>query len=183
MLTEREKMLAGLSYDPRDAELMQLRKQARERCSRYLAQYSHGHLKQVLQLLVEYGENCYLEPGVRFDYGCHTSVGDHFYANFNCVFLDSAPITIGHHVLLGPNVQLVTSAHPLDPDIRLTGEQSCRQITIGNNVWIGANAVILPGVNIGDDVVIAAGAVVNRDVIAGTMVAGVPAMTKKHIKP
>ena len=183
MLTEREKMLAGLAYDSRDPELMKLRRQAREICSRYQVQYSQGHLKQVLQLLVRAGEGCYLEPGVRFDYGCHTSVGDHFYANFNCIFLDSAAITIGHHVLLGPNVQLVTSSHPLDPEIRSTGEQCCRQITIGDNVWVGANAVILPGVNIGEDAVIAAGAVVNRDVEAGTMVAGVPAVMKKNLMP
>ncbi|WP_044617543.1 sugar O-acetyltransferase [Gynuella sunshinyii] len=181
MLTEREKMLSGLPYDSRDGELIKLRKKAREICGRYQSQYSQGHLQHVLQLMAAFGSQCYLEPGIQLDYGCHIHIGDRFYANFNCIFLDSAPIRIGNDVLLGPGVQLITSSHPLQPSSRLSGEQSCLPINIGNNVWIGANAVILPGVCIEDNAVVAAGAVVTQDVSAGTLVAGVPAIMKKAL--
>lgn len=122
----------------------------------------------------------YLEGPVYFNYGVHTTVGRNFFCNFNGVFLDCAKITIGSNVFLAPNVQLYTAAHPLDSEERRKMEFA-QPITIGDDVWIGGGAIVLPGVEIGSRVVVAAGSVVSKNVPDDCVVAGVPAKVIKKL--
>jgi acetyltransferase-like isoleucine patch superfamily enzyme len=125
-------------------------------------------------------ETFHLIPPVFTDHGVNIRVGRNVFVNQGCRFNDVGGIEVADDVMLGPNVSLITSGHPLDPAQRRTGVTSA-PIRIGRNVWIGASAVILQGVTIGDDAVVAAGAVVTRDVPALTVVAGVPATVIKKI--
>lgn len=125
-------------------------------------------------LLGQAGDNLWVEPIFRCDYGSNISVGDNFYANYNLTILDIAPVTIGNNVMIAPNVSIFTAGHPIHPQARNSGYEYGRPITIGNNVWIGGGAILLPGVTIGDNAVIAAGSVVGRDVPAGVVAAGNP---------
>uniref|UniRef100_A0A7S2HUQ1 Maltose/galactoside acetyltransferase domain-containing protein n=1 Tax=Helicotheca tamesis TaxID=374047 RepID=A0A7S2HUQ1_9STRA len=121
-----------------------------------------------------------IEPPFYVDYGVNIHIGRNFYANFNCTMLDCATITIGDNVFLGPGVQLYTATHPLDAMERRTTEFA-KPIEIGNDVWIGGCAVVLPGVRIGNGVVVGAGAVVTKDVEDDVVVAGVPARVVKRL--
>lgn len=181
MLDELEKMRAGEPYNPLDAELRRRRREARELCARFNHHPSPGHLKKLRQLFDQCGEQCHIEPGLQLDYGSQVRLGSGVYLNFDCVVLDSSWVTIGDHTLVGPGVHFYTVTHPLDPQLRQTGVEYARPISIGANVWIGGRAVILPGVTIGDNAVIAAGAVVREDVAANTMVAGVPARLVRQV--
>lgn len=122
-----------------------------------------------------------VEPPFRIDYGVNFRVGRNFFANFNCTVLDCAPITVGDNVFLGPGVQLYTAAHPLDAAERRRTEFA-RPISIGDDVWIGGAAIVLPGVRIGSRVVVAAGSVVSKDVEDDVVVAGVPAKVTKKLR-
>ena len=124
----------------------------------------------------------FIEPPFFVDYGCNILVGKGFYANYNCCFLDCSLITFGDNVLIGPSVTFSPATHPaLEPKLRLEGKESAKPIKVGNNVWFGANCVILPGITIGDHAVIAAGAVVSKDVPEYSVVAGVPAKVIKTV--
>ena len=109
------------------------------------------------------------------------SIGDHFVGNFNLTILDEAPVTIGDHVFIGPNVGLYTVSHALLPDQRNAGIMRSLPITIGNNVWIGGNTVVMQGVTIGDNTVIGAGSVVTRDIPAGVIAVGSPCRVLREI--
>lgn len=126
------------------------------------------------------GEGFMIIPPFSTDCGLNITVGTRVFINQGCHFMDMGGITIGDDVMIGPNVNLVSAGHPVDPSERRNGIVTA-PITIGKNVWIGAAATILQGVMIGDDAVIAAGAVVTRDVPSATMVAGVPAKVLKHL--
>jgi maltose O-acetyltransferase len=134
---------------------------ARLACAKFNAHPSKGNLKHITRLF-SHCDQAYIEPTFQCDYGMHIYVGKNFYANFNCVLLDSATITIGDNVLLGPSVHLYTVDHPRDPNERRLGLCVARPITIGNDVWIGGGAKVLPGVNIGDGCIIAANTVVRQ---------------------
>jgi maltose O-acetyltransferase len=123
----------------------------------------------------------YIEAPFHCDYGIHTTVGKNFYANFSCVFLDCAKITIGDNVFLAPKVQLYTAAHPLDA-LERRATEFAKPITIGDDVWIGGGAIVLPGVTIGNRVVVAAGSVVSKDIPDDVVVGGVPAKVLKKLK-
>lgn len=127
------------------------------------------------------GENCHIEANIRVDYGCNIHVGDGFYANVDCVFLDVAPIRCGDNCLLGPNVRLIAACHPLDPQVRATGLELGKPISIGSNVWLGASVTVNPGVTIGDNVVIGSGAVVTRDIPSNCIAAGIPCRPLRSI--
>ncbi len=126
-------------------------------------------------LLGSCGERCHINQPFHCDFGCNIHVGSDFFANFNLTILDEAEVRIGSHVFVGPNVSMYTACHPLSPSERNTGVEWARPIRIGDNVWIGGSATILPGVSIGDNAVVGAGSVVTRDVEPGIVVAGNPA--------
>lgn len=136
------------------------------------------------ELFASIGINCYIEPPMHANFGGkNVWIGDNFYANFNLVLVDDGKIEIGNNVMVGPNVTIATAEHPLKAEERNSeNNQRNRPVKIGNNVWIGASVTILPGVTIGDNAVIGAGALVNRDIPANVMAAGVPARVIKIIE-
>ena len=175
--TERQKMLAGELYLASDPELVALRARARQITRAYNNTVeSERDVRRALlnRLLGQMPPKIEIEPLFRCDYGTNIFLGDNFYANFGVVLLDCAEIHIGDNVLLAPNVQIYTAHHPLDPATRLSGRELASPIRIGNNVWIGGGAIVLPGVSIGDNTTIGAGSVVTRDVPAGVIAAGNP---------
>lgn len=183
--SNREKMIDGELYSALDRELIFLRWRAQRLCrkiNRFSTMPFYPLKKYYLKKLFgKCGHNAYIEPPFHCDYGFNITVGDSFYANTGCVFLDVTPITIGSHVMLGPHVQLYAATHPISPEIRLTGEECGAPITIGNNVWIGGNTVIQPGVTIGDNTVIGAGSVVTKDIPANTVAYGNPCRVRKTL--
>lgn len=124
--------------------------------------------------LLQTEESPVINPPFFCDYGSHISVGKNFFANYNCTLLDVGKITIGDNCMLAPNVAIYTAGHPIHPDSRNSGYEYGMDVTVGNNVWIGGNVVITPGVTIGDCCVIGAGSVVTRDIPAWTVAAGNP---------
>ena len=165
--TEYQKMISGLSYDCLDAELRKLRESARLACAKYHSHPSAGNMKHITRLFKALG-SAVLEPGFQCDYGINIEVGQNFYANFQCVLLDAAPIVIGDNVLLGPSVHIYTSDHPQETEARKQGVCFTKPVNIGNNVWIGGGAKVLPGITIGDGAIIGANAVVTKDIAANT---------------
>ncbi len=182
-MTEQEKMAAGLWFNPADKNLAQLRKNAKALCAQLNQQGPQpfkAHQQLARQLFGKVG-SCYIEPHFFCDYGMNIELGQNFYANHNCVILDAAKVCIGDDVLLGPAVQIYTVSHPLDASLRKTGTEQGKAVTIGNSVWVGGGAIILPGVTIGEGAVIAAGAVVTKDVPAYVVVGGNPATVIKKL--
>lgn len=182
-LSEKQKMLQGLEYFPSNKLLQQERAQAKQLCHEFnhCSAEQRNESRKVLKTLLGDSPNPWIEPTFYCDYGYNISTGKNFYANHNVVILDAAPVTIGDDVMLAPGVLISTATHPLDGERRKKGLETAAPINIGNNVWIGMGAKILEGVNIGDYAVVAAGAVVNKDVAAHTVVAGVPAMVIRHL--
>lgn len=185
MKTEKEKMVSGQYYDASDRELVKERMNAR-RLTR-LFNESHetdeNQRRELLkQLFGSIGENAYIEPTFRCDYGYNIHVGDQFFANFDCVFLDVCEIRIGHNCLIAPGVHIYTATHPLGATERIAGVEFGKSVKIGDNVWIGGRAIINPGVHIGNNAVIASGAVVTKDVPDRVVVGGNPARVLKRIE-
>ncbi|WP_186576987.1 sugar O-acetyltransferase [Aquibacillus kalidii] len=184
MKTEREKMLDSEMYNPSDAELVEGRKEARRLVRLYnqtLVTETDKRMELLKKLLGSTGEYIKMEPNIRFDYGCNTYVGENFFANFDCTILDVCEVRIGDNCMLAPGVQIYTATHPIDPTERNSGKEYGKPINIGNNVWIGGSAIINPGVTIGDNVVIASGAVVTKDVPNSVVVGGNPARVIKEL--
>ncbi|WP_323844717.1 sugar O-acetyltransferase [Microbulbifer magnicolonia] len=176
--SEKGKMLRGDLYNAADTMLAEERLRARQLCHEYNHSAPDARLlrERLLQsLLGSKPENCTIEPMFRCDYGYNIHLGDNFYANFDLIILDVCEVRIGRHCLCGPRVSILTATHPTDPLERRSGLEFGRPVTIGDNVWIGAGAIINPGVTIGDDVIVGSGAVVTRDVPSGKTVGGVPA--------
>jgi len=183
MADEKKKMLMGELYNPHDKILVAERLNAKALC-RELNTISPEQFKQrkaVVKKLFSEVSSCYIEPNFFCDYGHNISLGKRFYANHNCVILDAAQVTIGDNVMFGPNVQILTINHPLDMELRLKEFEIAQPISIGNNVWIGGGAIILPGVTLGEGVVVAAGSVVTKSVADKTVVAGNPARLVKTL--
>ncbi|MGG0476118.1 maltose acetyltransferase domain-containing protein [Priestia aryabhattai] len=184
MRTEKEKMLAGEMYNPADAQLVKDREYARRQVRIY-NETSETEGEKRTQLLRELfgstGENVYIEPNIRVDYGYNIFVGENFSANFDCVILDVCEVRFGDNCMLAPGVHVYTATHPLDPTERNSGKEYAKPIIVGDNVWIGGSAVINPGVSIGDNVVIASGSVVTKDVPNNIVVGGNPAKIIKKI--
>lgn len=176
-MTEKEKMLAGELYLANDEELVGLRSRCRQITRAYNAtREDERDVRRALlnRLLGNMSPKIEIEPPFYCDYGSNIYLGQNFYANFGVVMLDCAHIVIGDNVLLGPNVQLFAATHPTDPELRLTGQEMAKPITIGNNVWIGGGSIVCPGVTIGDNVTIGAGSVVTKDIPANVVAAGNP---------
>ena len=128
------------------------------------------------------GTDCYIQPPFYANWsGHHVHIGDLFYANFNLTIVDDGEVFIGDHVMIGPNVTIATAAHPVEPSLRKKALQFNCPVHIGNNVWIGANVVILPGVTIGDNTVIGAGSVVTKDIPANVVAVGNPCRVLREI--
>jgi maltose O-acetyltransferase len=182
--TEKEKMLNGELYLASDPQLTDDRTRARRLARLFNETIETEHAKRI-ELLKELfgstGESLYVEPTFRCDYGYNIHVGNHFYANFDCVFLDVCEIRIGENCFIAPGVHIYTATHPINPYERISGAEYGKPVTIGNNVWIGGRSVINPGVTIGDNVVIASGAVVTKDVPDNVVVGGNPAKVLKQI--
>lgn len=138
--------------------------------------------QQLKEMFAEIGENCYIEAPFHSNWGGrYLHFGNNVYANFNLTVVDDTDIYVGNNVLIGPNVTLATGTHPIHPELRAKQAQYNVSIVIGDNVWIGANAVILPGIHIGDNTVIGAGSVVTKDIPAGVVAVGNPCKVLREI--
>lgn len=176
--TEKEKMMQGELYISADPELIRDRDNAR-RLTRLFNQTLETELDERTRLLKELfgstGNNLFVEPTFRCDYGYNIHVGENFYANFDCVILDVCEVRIGANCFLAPGVHIYTATHPLNAAERNTGAEYGKPVNIGHSVWIGGRSVINPGVTIGNNVVVASGSVVTKDVPDNVIVGGNPA--------
>lgn len=180
-------MLTGMIYDANyDAALISERLDCKEKCRDYndLRPKDTTTRENLLQeILGEVKGSILIEQPFYCDYGYNIRVGENFYANFNLVILDEAPVTFGDNVFIAPNCGFYTAGHPVDPKERNKGLEYARPITVGNNVWIGAQVCVLPGVTIGDNCVIGAGSVVTKDIPANSIAVGNPCKVIKTIAP
>jgi maltose O-acetyltransferase len=182
-MTEREKMLAGLPYDPGDQDLRDGRARAIGLTVAINAEPDRERRGALVTELVNAADGkAVIMPGFFCDYGVNIHLGARAFANANCVFLDCAEIRIGDNFQAGPGVQLLTPEHPLDAIAR-RGEETARPIVIGDDVWIGGGAIILAGVTVGDRSVIGAGSVVTKDVPSDVVVVGNPAKIVRRLTP
>ena len=180
----RERMLAGDLYRGADPELEAEMRQAMvltKAINDSDPREPEKRQELLRQLLGSLGTDVEIRPPLHVDYGSHLFVGDRTFINFGLMALDVAEIRIGRDVLMGPNVQLLTPTHPIDPEPRRAKWEAALPITIGDNVWIGGMAVICPGVTIGENSVIGAGAVVTRDIPAGVVAVGNPARVIRSV--
>ncbi|MCG5216229.1 sugar O-acetyltransferase [Streptosporangium sp. KLBMP 9127] len=177
-------MLAGDLYNVDDPELLAALREASRLVHRYSETYAQDPdaARPLLEkLLGSIAENAYVKPPLHVDYGAHITIGPGTFVNSGLTALDVASITIGTDVQIGPNVQLLTPTHPLDPEQRRNKLEAAKPIVIGDNVWIGGGAIVLPGVTIGANSVIGAGAVVTKDIPANVVAVGNPARVIRHI--
>lgn len=190
--SEEERIFAGRLFDARRMELKAIKHEAHALCQRYnLTDEWDGERGEIVhRLLGKVGQNCYLQGPIQFNYGTHTFVGDNFFANFNLLVMDDGRIDIGSNVMIGPNVSLLATNHPLIadervrlryPDGHVSMSEFARGITIGDDVWIAANVSVCDGVTIGSGAVIGAGSVVTRDIPAGWLAVGCPARAIREI--
>ncbi|MXS86490.1 sugar O-acetyltransferase [Nitrosomonas sp. HPC101] len=171
--TEKEKMLSGDFYFANDPELVIERKKAKTLCHRYNQQVQDLD-EQTLAQILGYASDAYIEPPFYCDYGYNIRFGKKVYANHNLVILDGAQVTIGNHVFIGPNVVISTAGHPTDVSIRNSELEFAKPIQIEDNVWIGANVVILPGIQIGANVTIGASSIVTKSIESDCVAVGNP---------
>jgi len=173
------------SFNSISKENLAQRKAVHEICRLFNKSPSKGNLKRIKELCSHCGDGVIIEAGFHCDYGSQMHIGDRTFININCTVLDApineGAISIGDDCLIGPNVQLLAVSHAVNPTERLNKENFAAPITIGNNVWIGAGAIILAGVTIGNNAVVGAGSVVTKDVAANTVVTGNPAVRIKDI--
>lgn len=177
-MTEKEKMLAGMIYDANyDPQLMAERLDCKELCRDYnelRPKNMQARTELLHRLLGEVKGNLLIEQPFVCDYGYNISVGKNFYSNHNLVILDCAKVSFGDNVFIAPNCGFYTAGHPLEASERNKGLEYAQPITVGDNVWFGANVSVLPGVTIGDNCVIGAGSVVNKDIPANSLAVGNP---------
>lgn len=182
-LSEKERMLAGFPYRAFGKVLSDERTKARALVQEFneLRVQDEKRRQEIMDELFNpacRGKKLFIDAPLRVDYGYNLTFGNNLYANFDCVFLDCAPITIGDNCLMGPGVHIYAATHSVDPKHRKDDDEYYElafSVKIGDNVWIGGKSVICPGVTIGDNCVVGAGSVVTKDVPANTVVAGNPA--------
>ena len=178
------KMLNGEEYDATHSGLRDLLQQTRIKLWEFnnLRPDQSAEMQGILKnLFGSIGERFIINQPFRCDYGCNIFLGEDCFINFNCTILDEAKVIIGNNAFLGPNVSIYTACHPLEADRRNQFVEWAEPVTIGNNVWIGGDVTILPGVSIGDNVVIGAGAVVTKNFPSNVVIGGNPAKVIKKI--
>jgi maltose O-acetyltransferase len=184
MPSEKEKMLAGDRYDPSDPQLVAERNAAREWARTYGEtgpDETDRRQELVEDLFGSVGGDVVIEPPFRCDYGYNVHVGADFYANFDCVILDVCRVEFGDGCMLGPGVHVYTATHSLDAAERSGGTEYGKPVTVGDDVWIGGQAVLNPGVTVGDEAVVGSGAVVTGDVPDSVVVQGNPATVVREL--
>ena len=184
-MTNLEKMHATMLYDPADGDIVE----EQTACLDRLYDFNHTRpteqeKRQALmkEMFAEIGENCYIEPPFHANWGGkHVHFGKNVYANFNLTMVDDTHIYVGDFTMFAPNVTVATAGHPIDPALRERALQYNAPVHIGRNCWIGAGALIMPGVTIGDNTVIGAGSVVTKDIPAGVVAVGNPCRVMREI--
>ncbi len=183
-MNQKERMLAGLPYKAWLDGLPEDRLENKKKLYAYnsLSPEEENKMDGLIRLILgKAGGNAHIEPPFYCDYGKNIEVGKNFFANYNCTILDVGKVVIGDNVMFAPNVSIYTAGHPVHPDSRNSGYEYGISITIGNQVWIGGNTVINPGVTIGSNVVIGAGSVVTRDIPDNTIAVGNPCKVLREI--
>ena len=184
-MTELEKQHSGALYDPGDPEIMREQMVLLDMLGQYNA-IPHADMARreamLREMFAEIGEGCYVESPFHANFaGKHVHFGRNVYANFNLTLVDDTHIYVGDYTMIGPNVTIATAGHPICPELRQRGMQYNLPVRIGKNCWLGAGAVVLPGVTIGDNAVIGAGSVVTRDVPSGVVAAGNPCRILREV--
>lgn len=181
MDAEKQKMLKGELYNANDSLLLEERNEARKKLFRLNKTFERDERKAILRtLLGSAAKDFVIESPFHCDYGYNIHLGENFYANVGCTILDGGEVRFGDNVLLAPNVGIYTAGHPLDVQQRVAGKEYAYPITIGNNVWIGADVSILPSVSIGDNTIIGAGSVVTKNIPANVVAVGNPCKVIKE---
>ena len=178
-IERRDKGLAYISDD----SIMEEQKKCRQILQKlnFMDRSDFAGIAEVVKELLGKSDNAFINPPFYCDYGSHIKVGKYFFANYNCTIIDVADVIIGDYCQMAPNVAIYTASHPVYPSTRNTAYEYGKEIVIGDNVWIGGNSVILPGVHIGNDVVIGAGSVVTKDIPDRCIAAGNPCKVIRKI--
>ena len=184
-MTEKDRMLQGLLYKAGDPVLVKERAACKDLCWAYnnqlLPSQEPEQIALLERLLGKMGEACCIIAPFWCDYGYNIEIGSHFFANHNCVILDTAKVVFGSHVNVGPNCCFAAACHPLDAALRREGWEYSKPIRIGDGVWLGAGVTVLPGVTVGENAVIGAGSLVSRDIPPGVVALGNPCRVVRQI--
>lgn len=183
-MTEWERMQKGLVYNDFDQDLFNKRVEAKKLFKAYNKTEDEEvdlRNKIMKQLFKNVGENVWIEPDFRCEFGKNITIGDNVYINFGCIILDCSEVTIGSHTLLGPNIGLYAANHSTDATERINGGCYGKPIHIGNNVWLGGDVKVLQGVTIGDNTIIGAGSIVTKDIPDNVIAVGNPCKVIRKI--
>ena len=184
-MAEKDKLHTGELYLPDDGEILVYQTACLDRLYEYnMTRPTEGEKRAALlkEMFAEIGDGCYIEPPFHANFGgAHCHFGKKIYANFNLTLVDDTHIYVGDNTMFAPNVVVATAGHPLEPSLRNDGYQYNMPVHIGKNCWIGAGVLIMPGVTIGDNVVIGAGSVVTKDLPSGVLAFGVPCKVQREI--
>lgn len=183
-MTEWERMQKGLVYNDFDQDLFNKRVEAKKLFKAYNKTEDEEidlRNKIMKQLFKNVGENVWIEPDFRCEFGKNITIGDNVYINFGCIILDCSEVTIGFHTLLGPNIGLYAANHSTDATERINGGCYGKPIHIGNNVWLGGDVKVLQGVTIGDNTIIGAGSIVTKDIPDNVIAVGNPCKVIRKI--
>ena len=184
-MAEKDKLHTGELYLPDDGEILVYQTACLDRLYEYnMTRPTEGEKRAALlkEMFAEIGDGCYIEPPLHANFGgAHCHFGKKIYANFNLTLVDDTHIYVGDNTMFAPNVVVATAGHPLEPSLRNDGYQYNMPVHIGKNCWIGAGVLIMPGVTIGDNVVVGAGSVVTKDLPSGVLAFGVPCKVQREI--
>ena len=184
-MTEKEKMHSGDLYWPNDPEIMRDQLVWQDKVMEYnqIPHVEQARREAMLrEMFAEVGEGCYVETPFYANLGGHhVHLGDYVYANYNLTLVDDTHIYVGDRTMIGPNVTIATAGHPIDPELRSRGLQYNMPVHIGKNCWLGAGVIVMPGVTIGDNVVIGAGSIVTRDIPSNVVAVGNPCRVLREV--